>query len=117
MYVDEYKTNEKEPLYFEDFLRKLKRVKYKNKKVKDLDYSIKGYLSFIVLKDEFFDRLFNNIKYSSIYLRACSAVKNGRDVTCEDVIIAYSLIFDLIINNQTEYIEKYFDEDKVKAYF
>lgn len=41
MHVDEYKTNENEPLYFEDFLRKLKRVKYDNKKVKDLDYSIK----------------------------------------------------------------------------
>lgn len=108
MFVDEYGSVEVLPKDYKTFLNKIKNVNFHDNNAKKLYGFIKGYLARIVDEDVTI-LLFNYIKFSAIYLSACSAVKNGRDVTCEDVVVGYITVLKLLCDDLTPYIEKFYD--------
>ena len=112
LFVEDFKNVDEVPHHYKNTLRKIKRVKWESKEVNMFDYDIITYLSCVFLDSSY--RFFNNFKYGAVYLMACSAVKHNRDVTYEDVVIGYLLVFQLLCEDLTPYVDKYYDEEKVR---
>jgi len=112
LFVEDFKDVKEVPHHYRNTLRKIKRVKWENNDVNMFDDDIISYLSCVFLDES--ARFFNNFKYGAVYLMACSAVKHNRDVTYEDVVIGYLLVFQLLCEDLTPYVDKYYDEEKVR---
>ena len=80
----------------EEFFKRLTNIKYENKNVKKFLTCISDTISaFTVYYDSDFNHC-RTVAFASLYLSACSALKNNHDsITFEDVVTGYLTIFKL----------------------
>lgn len=118
LYVDEVKTKKfilNTP--YEEHLNKLKKIKYIDKTAEELEKKIRECLQYIAIKAESKNKFYKTVFFSASYLMACSAVKNNRNITCEDVVIGYIITFELLTQDYTSYILKTCYEKSKKDMF
>ncbi len=57
-------------------------------------------------------RFDSHLRVCAKYLMACNALKHGRDsITCEDVVVGYTLTLKLLTEDIRDYVIKYYDKD------
>ena len=112
LFVEDYKNVDEVPHHYKNTLRKIKGLSWQDEDADNLDTEIISYLAHVFSEDSY--EFFNNFKFGALYLMACSAVKHNRDVSCEDVVIGYLLVFQFLCEDLTPYVEKYYDEEKIR---
>ena len=100
----------------DDFFEKLKNIKFADKKAKKLEDMIRGGLLLtIILEQDCTHVFYNHVKFSALYLMACSAIKNNhKGITCEDVAIGYTLTLNLFKKDLRPEIQKAYNECSYK---
>ena len=113
-HVDDFKNDLPLPIYSEEYFQHLGNIKFDGKKSKQLHKDILwNYLSIIIIENNITYRFNNTICTCAKYLMACNALKHGRDsVSCEDVVVGYTLALKLLTEDIREYVIKYYNEDK-----
>ncbi|MDR3063695.1 MAG: hypothetical protein LBU40_06115, partial [Methanobrevibacter sp.] len=95
-FVEDFEKDEKVPEYNIEFFKKLKKIKFENKrttKLMDDIYNIDTSISAEFSLPSIFSR---TMLHGSIYIMGCNALKNGREViTCDDVVVAYLTTFKI----------------------
>ena len=113
-FVDEFKEGYAIPNYSENFFDKISKITFSSEKSKELYEDIGwNYISVIMAENRITQRFNNHICINANYLMACNALKHGRDaVSCEDVVVGYTLALKLLTEDIREYVIKYYNEDK-----
>lgn len=110
-FVDEFKKEKALPSFSEDFFDKISKITFNSEISKELDNIINKY---IILVGEHIVSLDvnNSIIACAKYLMACNALKHKRNgVSCEDVVVGYTLALKLLTEDIREYVIKYYVED------
>ena len=105
-FTDDYKSLPKLPEYDESFFDNLKNMKYENERARLLEDFLRcGYISLLLVEQDFSGYFFNNIKVSAQYLMACNALKRGSNtINCEDVVVGYTLTLKCIVEDMRPYV-------------
>ena len=109
--VDEFKAGSDIPRFSEDFFDKISKITFNSEISKEFDNIINKYI--MLIGEHIVSLEFNNsIIACAKYLMACNALKHGRDaVSCEDVVVGYTLALKLLTEDIGEYVIKYYNED------
>ena len=114
-FVDEFKKGYPIPKYSKDFFDKISKITFDGEKSKELfDELILEYLTIIMIGENGVSFTFDShMRVCARYFMSCNALKYGRDaVSCEDVVVGYTLALKLLTEDIREYVIKYYDEDK-----
>ena len=105
-FTDDYKSLPKLPEYDESFFDNLKNMEYENERARLLEDFLRcGYISLLLVEQDFSGYFFNNIKVSAQYLMACNALKRGSNtINCEDVVVGYTLTLKCIVEDMRPYV-------------
>ncbi|KZX10031.1 hypothetical protein [Methanobrevibacter filiformis] len=105
-FVEDFDKSYEMPIHSKNFFKRLKNVYYADKRAKRLEHIIYSRL-FVTITQELdsvilFDR---TVGACAMYLMACNALKNNRDiVTCEDVVVAYLTTFKILSMDIRKYV-------------
>lgn len=111
--VEEYPNKHHTKYSNMELFKKLKHVKFQDKRAKKMCNLFRESLVYPTLPVLFSTKFCNNIIFSATYLMACSAVKHDRNITCIDVALGYNLTFEILTTDLTEYIERDYNEKKL----
>ena len=109
-FTDDYKLFPELPDYDESFFDDLKKMVYEDERARLLEDFLRcGYLGLIADEKMISLKFYNNIKVSSWYLMACNARKRGSlKISCEDVVVGYSLTLKCIVEDMRPYVRSAF---------
>jgi len=99
-FVEDYDVFDDPPEFSVDFFKRLKNVKWENKRARKLNSYIYDVILTIgaeIASPTVHDR---TLGHGTIYLIGCNALKNDRDIlTCEDVVTAFLTTFKIFMSD------------------